>query len=407
MKIHVWGTDFRRSSPELRARLFIPLAERAPLLKSLLPLGFRDLVYLSTCNRVEFYTSADDYFSDTRRMWLELLKRLGLNEDDYFRGYHLEGKSALRHLVRVASSLESLVIGEPQILGQLKEALQWSKDVGIPIEKDLEREFQFAFETAKKIRTKTLIAEKSVSIASLGLRKLELSEKDIPLKRAVVIGRSPMSVTSIQWLLKNRPQIPVTWVNRNLENLNSYPESAQVEKMELSEFLQNPPRFSHLLTATSSTKPLFQKAFFEKIDRDPKLILDFAQPPDVERAAVPESFVQLVHIEELDEQARENAESRASAVLESEKMIDDALKSYFLEQKEAPLLRDFNLIEPHFMQELQDVIGFIQVEFPSELHPKLTLLAEKLVKKNLHHSREHLKSILRRVSTPDEEVRVV
>lgn len=376
-------------------------------LKSHLGLGFRDLVYLSTCNRVEFYTTADDYFCDTRRLWLELLKRFDLTAEDYYQGYHLEGKSALRHLMRVASSLESLVIGEPQILGQLKEALLLSKENGIPVDRAMERDFQYVFEIAKKIRSSTLLGEKSVSIASLGLKELEASEKDLPLKRAVVIGRSPMSVMSVQWILNNRPGVPILWVNRDPEKLRAFPECAHVETASLADFLLTPPRFTHLLTATASAEPILTAAFFEKIDRDQKILFDFAQPPDVERRSVPKSFVRLVHFEELNKQAKDNADSRASAVLESENIINDSLKEYFLEQKEAPLLRDFNLIEPQFMRELEDAIQLIESEFPKELHPKLTLLAEKIVKKNLHHSREHLKYVLRRVTDQNEEVRVV
>lgn len=407
MKIHVWGTDFRRSSPELRAKLFIPFEKRPALLKELLPLGFYDLVYLSTCNRVEFYTTAEDYFCDTRRLWFSLLKRLELSEEDYYRGYHLEGKSALRHLIRVGASLESLVIGETQILGQLKEALSWSKTNSIPVHKTMERDFQFAFEVAKKIRTQTLLGEKAVSVASLALRELEASEKAVPLKRVVIVGRSPMSVTPVQWLLKNRPSVPILWVNRNVEKLREFPESQSVQLMSLQDFLQTPPGFSHMITATSSPEPVFDTSFFEKVDRDRKVILDLAQPPDVNRASVPKGFVRLVHFEELNLQAKENADSRSNEVVEAERLTDEAIKEYFLEQKEAPLLRDFSLIEPQFMQELQSVIQFIESEFPQELHSKLNLLAEKLVKKNLHHSREHLKYVLRRVSAPDEEVRVV
>ena len=130
------------------------------------------MVYLSTCNRVEFYTTAKDHFQDTRSLWLACLAQFGLTEEDYYKGYHVEGKSAVRHLMRVASSLESLVIGEPQILGQLKEALNWTKEQGFPVDPSLEKTFNIAFETAKRVRSTTSIGEKPVSVATLGLQHL-------------------------------------------------------------------------------------------------------------------------------------------------------------------------------------------------------------------------------------------
>ena len=79
----------------MRTRLFLPPEERAEKLRHLLDHGFQDLVYLYTCNRVEFYTTAPDYFSDSRNQWMKLLEAFGLSEMDYYRGYQLEGKSAM------------------------------------------------------------------------------------------------------------------------------------------------------------------------------------------------------------------------------------------------------------------------------------------------------------------------
>ena len=90
----------------MRLKLCLPQDKREAMLRGLLELGFPDLVYLSTCNRIEFYTTGKNFFSDTRPLWLKLLHHLGLNEEDFYRGYQLEGKSALRHLLRVAASLE-------------------------------------------------------------------------------------------------------------------------------------------------------------------------------------------------------------------------------------------------------------------------------------------------------------
>jgi glutamyl-tRNA reductase len=86
---------------------------------------------------------------------LALLKYFGLSPDSYYQGFHFEGKGALRHLLRVASSLESLVVGEPQSLGQLKESLSWHQQKGFRLDRELERLFQLAFETARKIQSES------------------------------------------------------------------------------------------------------------------------------------------------------------------------------------------------------------------------------------------------------------
>ncbi|NBX68895.1 MAG: hypothetical protein EBR01_08040 [Proteobacteria bacterium] len=402
MKIHLWGTDFRRSSAEMRKKLAIALPERQGKLKNIISLGFQDIVYLWTCNRVEFYTTAEDYFSDTRPLWLKVLNHFGLTEEDYYRGYHFEGKSALRHLMRVASSLESMVVGEPQILGQLKGALAFNRENQLPIDKHLEQCFHLCFETAKKVRSETAIAEKPVSVASLGLKYLVSMEGEYPLKKAVVVGRSPISLMVLQWLKKNRTEVPVVWVNRSTEVLKSYPEFQGVELQSLENFLKGETTFSHLFTSTSSIEPIFKRSFFEKLGRDKKLVFDFAEPPDVEHFVL--QPVRVIHMEDLMDEAKTNSLERAESVAVAEKMIEAAMRTYCLDQKEKPILRDFNAIEPEFLKELEATLLLIEKEVPEEFQSRVKKIAEKLVKKNLHLSREHLREILRRVTSEETDL---
>lgn len=396
MKLHLWGTDFRRSSAELRKKLVFSPEEKQSKIRELVALGFEDLVYLATCNRIEFYTTVPNYFSDSRALWLKLLSHMGLSEEVFFKGYHLEGKSAVRHLMRVASSLESLVVGESQILGQLKESIQSTKAAGLPVKSALERSFHLAFETAKKIRTETALGEKSVSVVSLGLEHLRETQEQLKLEQAVVVGRGPTSLSVIHWLQKNHPQVPITWVNRSVEVLDQFSESMGVKKLSLEEFLKHPGKFTHLFTATSSVEPIFTENFFSLVDSGKKVVFDFAQPADVGEIQNPQ--VEVVRLEHLQKEAQENRQLRAESVLQAEKMIEDALKTHILEQKETPVIRDFSQIETVFEDELARAFGFIEKDYPVEFHGSLKKLAETIVKKNLHLSREHLRTVLRRVA---------
>lgn len=401
MRIHLWGTDYRRGKPELRKQLYLPQEERGEFLRDLLSVGFTDVVYLATCNRIEFYTTAKDPFFDTRPLWKKLLQKRGLASEAFFEGYHVEGKAALRHLLRVASSLESLVIGEPQILGQLKDAVHWSKIAGLPVSPSLDRCFQLAFETAKRVRSETSIAERPVSVASLGIEHLLRLESENPLQRAVVVGRSPISVLVIQWLKKNRPACPIVWVNRDIEKLKVFSESDHCELVSLKDFLNYPPSFTHLFTATASPDPVFTGEFWRKIESGRKMVLDFAEPSDVSDCDSIRDL-SIVQLSDLREEARQNAEARSRGVEEAERVIEEALRGYFLQQKEAPILKDYNTVEPTFIDELERAWELIKSDFPEELHPRLRKWAEALVRRNIHLSREHLRSILRRVSEPAE-----
>ncbi len=391
MTLHLWGTDFRRSDSEMRRKLYLEPSVREARLKELAKFGFEDLIYVYTCNRVEFYTTAANYYSDSRGQWMKLLAHFGLGEEAFFRGYHLEGKSALRHLLRVATSLESLVLGEAQILGQLKDA---HRTAPMGPSSALDRAFHLAFETAKRVRTETPIGEKPVSVAALGMRHLETMEKDFPLKRVAIVGRSPMCLYVLQWLKKNRPETPVLWVNRTVEALTPYPEAEGVELMSLADFLGRPPRFSHLFTATASPTPLFGQEFFGKLEWDRHLIFDFAEPPDVAEPGC-DHKVTVVRLKDLREEAKENTEARAKAVQSAELIIEEAMRDYFLRLKQAPVLADFSSIEPQVLQELAKAVEGLNGEIPTEFQESVRKWAEKLIRRNLYQSQKHLRTILR------------
>lgn len=367
---------------------------------NLLKLGFADLVYVATCNRIEFYTTAPDVYTDLRPLWVKMLTTLGLTEDDYYRGFHLEGKGAFRHLLRVASSLESLVVGEPQILGQLKEAVRFVKAENLPLDGHLERAFRMAFETAKLVRTETKIGEKSTSVASLGLSQLKAMESEFPLGRAVVVGRSPMSQLVVQWLKKNRPQTPILWVNRTVAALADLEDAKGIETMALADFLKAPVEFTHLFTATASREPVFTAKFFEKLTGLRRLVFDFAEPVDVEISAASQTKALVLSIKDFEAEAKKNTEHRSAAIHGAEKIIERAMREYLRAQKEAPLLKEFSSAVTVLEENLVCMLQEISVEVPEPFQDKIKKWSERLVRKNLHLSREHLKEVIHKQTDP-------
>ena len=219
-------------------------------------------------------------------------------------------------------------------------------------------------------------------------------EADYPLKKVVVVGRSPMCLHVLQWMAKNRPGTPVVWANRNVAALAAYPESKGVELVSLSDFLARPPDFSHLFTATASPTPLFGSEFFDKLGWGQHFIFDFAEPPDVEEPGC-DHKVTVVRLRDLREEARANSEARGKAISAAEAIIEEAMRDYFLKLKQAPVLRDFSSIEPQVLEELARAVQGLNGEIPEEFQEPIRKWAEKLIRKNLYQSQKHLRTILR------------
>lgn len=317
---------------------------------------------------------------------------MGCTEEDYYLGYHFEGKAALRHLFRVAASLESMVLGESQILGQLKEALQATQSYGLTVDNHLIKSFQIAFETAKKVRQETGIGSTSVSVANLGISRLKCLEVAHPLDRVVVVGRSPIALIFLQWFKKNRPNCRLIWVNRSIDKIKDAALSFSAEVISLEDFLANPCSFTHLITATASREPLFDVAFFQK-QKIKSVVVDFAEPADVKVCSELASTLELIRLDGLKSEAKENAKTRRSAVMSSETIIEKALREFCLSQKEAPLIKEFSTVGPKLVETLSTALQSL----PNS-HQQMGIWAEKLVKKNFHESREHLKTILRNIA---------
>jgi glutamyl-tRNA reductase len=131
------------------------------------------------------------------------------------------------------------------------------------------------------------------------------------------------------------------------------------------------------------------------------MILDFAEPQDVVSSELP-PLTHLVQIGDMKEEAEKNASERQLGIQQAEEMIDLSLRDFCRNQKEAPLLKDFNQVEPSFDESFRVAWEAIQLELPNDCHPKVRKWAEGLVRKNLHLSREHLKLVLRKVTDPYE-----
>ena len=130
-----------------------------------------------------------------------------------------------------------------------------------------------------------------------------------------------------------------------------------------------------------------------------RFLFDFAQPPDITRGEFHPNL-RIIHLEDLLQEAKQNTELRSQAMEQAEDLIECALRDFYQQNKEAPVLRDFSAVEPQFREELEMALSQLEKYFPKESLSRVKEWAWKLTKKNLHHSREHLRSVLRSVSNP-------
>jgi glutamyl-tRNA reductase len=339
-KIPLSVIAFTHKSTPLRElnRFFIPEEERADRLSGLRSaVRLQELLYIATCNRVEFILVSDEVNDSSFRERFFRALSPGASEDEVaFAMRHavvLTGKAVLDHLYRVASSLDSLVVGEREIITQVRKSYDACKAMGLT--GDLIRlVVQSTVNTAKRVFTETRIATNPVSVVSLAERRLRL--RNLPKEsRVVVIGSGETNTNLCKYLVKQGFRNFVIF-NRTVENAESLAAMLNSEKSEARAFpLDHLHSYSEgfdlLVTCTGSAQAVVTRQNYDILlagERGTKVIVDLAMPADIDPEVVRSYDIHYIGIDELKTVAERNLAERQSELVFAEKIIAEQLVDF-------------------------------------------------------------------------------
>jgi glutamyl-tRNA reductase len=333
--IGVVGTSYRTTSVEALADAALPSDFSTEHLIELAHLaGFSEFVYLGTCNRVEFYFRGENRIHTNpllfhlRRSLADLTEgRCTLPEDDLL--YVHFGTSAVRHLFRVTSALDSMMVGEAQITGQAKQAHEQAHELGL-LGGILDQTFHEAFHLAKRVRSETEVARRPVSLVTLVDRTLHdhLAATSTP---ALILGAGEMARQSLRLIRKGDRHRRVVVANRTPEKAESVvQDDAAAGALPLESVLLEPPRVGLVVAATSADTPiLFQdhvRSILSQLPNDEGLLLvDLAMPPNIDPQARDIGGVTLHGIEEMRAEAERNRQLRLAEMDRCEGLVEHQL----------------------------------------------------------------------------------
>jgi glutamyl-tRNA reductase len=332
-KLHIIGFTHQNSSLELVGKFHIDpnhRAEKLAVLKKQLKLS--ELLYLSTCNRVEFIMVSeaglnDNFINVLASISEQEISNAALNQAS-IEVIVLEGETALDHCFRVAASLDSLVVGEREIITQFRKAYEECYELGLT--GDFLRLLSKAtIETAKRIFTETPVSRNPVSVVSLAYRQLLALhvKKDA---RIIVVGAGQTNVNLCKFLNKHG-YTNFTVYNRSLINGQQLANMVQGTAHALEVLFQRTEGFDVLITCTSSADHLINTDQYSKLlcgETSRKIIIDLAVPADVDPAvydAFPTVAISMISLKEI---AAKNIDLRKSALSQCEKILTEQ-KSIF------------------------------------------------------------------------------
>lgn len=325
MRFAITGLNHKTAPVEVREKLALPEAELAAELGRLRGIpGFSEAMILSTCNRVEIAAAIDDG-ADARSGVVDLLSaRHGLTRDGVEPHLYTHvGLDAVRHLFRVASSLDSMVVGEPQILGQLKNAYAVAKDAGA-CGRVLETIVTRAFAVAKRVRTETDIGQSAVSVSYAAVELAREIFGDLRGKRVLLIGAGKMSALTAKHLRRTgATEIYVT----NRTHQRAVELAAQFDGMVVDylAFGRLLPSVDIIITSSGAaayviTAEQMRQVIQARRNR-PVFLIDIAVPRNVEPAVNGLDNVFLYDIDDLQQVVERNLAGRISAAEDAERII--------------------------------------------------------------------------------------
>jgi glutamyl-tRNA reductase len=317
------------------------VGERLTVLRDKLELN--ELLYISTCNRVEFLMvtphKADEDFR--RAFFHTLFPEWKETEIEWATGHSrvLEGEAALRHLFYVASSIDSLVVGEREIITQVREAYELCQGLGITGDR-LRLLVRSTIETAKRVYTNTQIAQNPVSVVSLAYRQMRQAEFG-HAPHILMIGAGQTNRQMAQYLRK-APFASVTVFNRTFSKAQELAELLGGRALPMADLATYREPFDIIITCTGATQPVLGQRLYRNIvgnDLSQKIIVDLALPSDVEEEVVRKNNVHYIGIESLKDQARKNLEQRQKELDRCKRLIDAQIAEFnlLLRQREVEL----------------------------------------------------------------------
>ena len=318
MTLWVLGLNHQTAPVDLRERVAFDAGTVPHALSSLRALpDVAEAALLSTCNRTELYAVSED--SDALAQWLSGHAE-GL--DTYL--YRHRDADAVRHLFRVATGLDSLVLGEPQILGQVKQAWAASREAGA-LGGQLDRLFQQAFATAKRARTDTRIGANPVSVASIAVRLAQDSFARLSESTVLLIGAGETIELAARHLVEARTQ-RLLIANRTLTHAQDLATRHGGVALPLAELDRHLAEADIVISATASRTPVLQRAQVEHALRlrrhRPMLLLDLAVPRDIAEDVATLRDVFLYTVDDLERAVEDNRRSRREAADAAEAIID-------------------------------------------------------------------------------------
>lgn len=403
MSLFILGINHTTAPVEIRERVAFASGQLASAIDEIRKLpGINEAAILSTCNRTELYCSHDpglgpehiNQIYDRVTGWLADYHRLSLEKIQNYIYIHPDQES-IRHILRVATGLDSLILGEPQILGQLKDAYHQANQSGA-LGTLLDRLFQHTFSVAKQVRTNTAIGASPVSVAFAAVSLAKQIFGPLDKQTALLIGAGETIELTARHLRDNQIGRMII-ANRTVEHAHNLAMEFDAYAIALSELPSHLAEADIIISSTASSKPILDKPAVKQALKtrrhQPMLIVDIAIPRDIEPEVSELEDVYLYTVDDLKNVIADNLKSRKKAAVQAEEIIDMQVKHFMAWIKSLDAVQTIREFRDKAESSRDEVLQKAQqqLEQGKSADEVLQFLAHTLTNKLIHNPSANLK----------------
>lgn len=332
MALLAFGINHKTAPVDVREKVAFAADKLEAALRDLIARGaVNECAIVSTCNRTELYCGFDEERSNVENIlnWFREYHHLDSDEIEPYLYTHMDNL-AVQHLLRVASGLDSLVLGEPQILGQIKDAYNTASHAG-SIGRQLNRLFQHTFSVAKQVRTDTAIGASPVSVAFAAVNLGKRIFSDLGQHTAMLIGAGD-TIELVARHLKEQGIRKIIVANRTVERAHALADTFDAEAIALADMPARLTEADIIISSTASQLPILGKGAVEralkKRKHRPMFMVDIAVPRDIEPEVGELADVYLYTVDDLHDVIEEGRQSREEAARQAEDIIDNQVDHF-------------------------------------------------------------------------------
>lgn len=317
------GLSYQKADATMRGMFSLTPENKDQLLSQAKSEGFEELLVISTCNRTELYGYAEHPF--------QLIQLLCENSngsvDDFQKvGYVIKNKEAVHHLFEVGTGLDSQILGDFEIIGQIKQAFTLSRDKGLA-NAFLERLMNCVINASKRIKNETTLSSGAASVSFTAVQYIMQNIPEVSQKNILLFGVGKIGRNTCENLIKHTQNEHITLINRTREKAEQIAGKFNVIVKDFNELRNEISKADVLIVATGAATPTVYKDFINPAQ--PILILDLSIPKNVEEQVATLPNVTLLHMDELSKRKDEALERRKEAIPEALEIVEEVKEEFF------------------------------------------------------------------------------